>query len=518
MEFIVNAVGRKIPRYIEGVGETTPYVGPFETKPEGRKYLPKKSYNTPYDNKVLSNIREAIDAVGLKDGMTISFHHHLRDGDYILNTVVDEIAKMGIKNITICASSLNKTHEPLIEHVKNGVITGIQSSGLRGKLAKEISTKNILGNPVIFRTHGGRARAIEAGDVKIDVAFLGASSCDKMGNMNGVNGKSAFGAIGYAMVDAEYADKVVAITDNIVEYPLYPISITQSLVDYVVVMDEIGDTSLISTGATRVTNNPLELKIAENAAKVLIDSGYVKNGFSFQAGSGGSSLAVVKFIKEYMKENKIIGSFASGGINSYLVNMLEEGLFKALFDTQTFDCESSSSLKRNPNHIEMSASMYANPHNKGCVAHQLDIMVLSATEVDINFNINVMTGSTGVIMGAQGGHPDTAAGAKLTVVVAPLMRKRIPIIVDAVTTVVTPGETVDVVVTERGIAVNPRRTDIIEKLSKSNLPIMTIEELKKLAECFTGIPEKPEFDEEIVGIVEYRDGTVMDVIRKVKQK
>ncbi len=518
MEFAENAAGRKTPLYIEGIGELKPYRGAFETELTGRKYSPCKSYSTPFDNKMLCSIREAIETVGLKDGMTISFHHHLRDGDYILNTVIDEIAKMGIKNITICASSLNKAHEPLIDHIKSGVISGIQTSGLRGKLAKEISIKNILGSPVIFRTHGGRARAIEAGDVKIDVAFLGASSCDKMGNMNGVDGKSSFGAIGYAMVDAEYADKVVAITDNIVEYPLYPISISQTLVDYVVVMDEIGDTSLISSGATRVTKNPLELAIAENAAKVLIDSGYIKSGFSFQAGSGGASLAVVKFIKEYMIENSIVGSFASGGINSYLVNMLEEGLFKALFDTQTFDCESASSLKRNPNHIEMSSSTYANPHNKGCVAHQLDIMILSATEVDINFNINVMTASTGVIMGAQGGHPDTAAGAKLTVVVAPLMRKRIPIIVDEVTTVVTPGETVDVVVTERGIAVNPRRIDIIEKLSKSNLHIMTIVELKNLAERFTGIPERPEFDDEIVGIVEYRDGTVMDVIRKIKQK
>lgn len=518
MEFIENAVGRKIPKYIEGVGELKPYRGPFIVKPEGRKYAPNKAYNTPFDNKVLNNIREAIEKVGLKDGMTISFHHHLREGDHILNTVVDEIGKMGIKNITICASSLNKVHEPLIEHINSGVITGIQTSGLRGKIGKLISTENILGKPVIFRTHGGRARAIEAGEVKIDVAFLGASACDKMGNMNGLDGKSCFGAMGYAMVDAEYADKVVAITDNLVEYPLYPISISQTLVDYIVVMDEIGDPSLISSGAARVTKNPLELEIAENAAKVLIHSGYIKNGFSFQAGTGGASLAVVKFLKEYMEENNIIGSFASGGISSYLVNMLEEGLFKALFDTQTFDCEAGSSLKRNQNHIEMSASTYANPHNKGCVAHKLDVMILSATEVDVNFNINVMTGSTGIIMGAQGGHPDTAAGAKLTVVVAPLMRKRIPIVVDEVTTVVTPGETVDVLVTERGIAINPKRTDIIEKLISSNLPIMTIEELKILAQSFTGIPEKPEFDEEIVGIVEYRDGTIMDVIRKIKQK
>lgn len=517
MEFVKNSVGRQIPKYIEGIGELKPYSRPFAVKPEGRKYAPIKSGNTPDDKKIVSTMREAIEKVGLKDGMTISFHHHLRNGDHLLNKVLDVIADKGIKDITICASSLTKVHESLLDHIKSGVITGLQTSGLRGKMAKEISTNNILAKPVIFRTHGGRVRAIEAGEVKIDVAFLGAPACDKMGNMNGIDGKSSFGSMGYALVDAQYADKVVAVTDNLVEYPLYPVSIPQTLVDYIVVVDEIGDPSLISTGATRVTKRPLELKIAENAAEVLKASGYVKNGFSFQAGSGGPSLAVATFLREYMEEKGIVGSFASGGITSYMVDLLEAGLFKVLYDVQTFDSAAASSLKRNSNHVEMSASMYANPHNKGCVAHQLDIMILSATEVDVDFNVNVMTSSTGVIMGAEGGHPDTAAGAKLAVVVAPLMRKRIPIVVDRVTTIVTPGETVDVVVTERGIAINPRRKDLIEKLKQTTLPLMTIEELKNLAESLTGKPEKPEFEDEIIGIIEYRDGTVMDIIRKVKK-
>lgn len=517
MEYFVNAVGRKLPQYIEGYGEVKPYKGAFSHKISGSKHSPKIYSNKPQDEKLVSNIREAIEKSGLKDGMTISFHHHLRNGDYVLNLVLNEISAMGIKDITIFTSSLTDVHEPVIEHIKNGVVTGICTSGIRGKLGKEISENNILGKPVVFRTHGGRARAIESGDVKIDVAFIAASACDDMGNMNGVDGKSAFGSIGYAMGDAEYADKVIAITDNLVEYPLYPISINQTLVDYVVLVDEIGDPSKISTGATRLTKSPTELLIAEYASEVLKASELVQNGFSFQAGSGGASLAVAKYLREYMIENNIVGSFASGGITSNLVELMEEGLFKALLDTQTFDAAAAKSLKNNSNHIEMSASMYANPHNKGCVAHKLDIMMLSATEIDTNFNVNVLTGSTGLIMGAQGGHPDTAAGAKLRVAVAPLVRKRIPIIVDNVTTVVTPGENIDVVVTERGIAVNPLRKDLEEKLRKTNLPIMTIEELKALAESFTGKPENIEFSDEIVGIVEYRDGTVMDIVYKVKK-
>ncbi|WP_319204350.1 citrate lyase subunit alpha [uncultured Ilyobacter sp.] len=517
LKTLVNKLGREMPSFIEGYGEVKPYAGPFATKASGRKYAPSKSSSKPGDVKLLSSLKEALEKVEIKDGMTISFHHHLRNGDYVLNMVVEEIAAMGIKDITICSSSLTSAHEPLIDHIKNGVITGLQTSGLRGKIAKEVATNNILGKPVVFRTHGGRARAVEAGEVKIDVAFIAAPSCDPMGNMNGKEGKSAFGAMGYPMVDAEYAEKVVAITDNLMPFPLAKVSIPMTLVDHVVEVESIGDPAKIATGATRVTKNPMDLLIAENAAKVLIASGLVKEGFSFQAGSGGASLAVCKFIREYMEKNEIKGSFAAGGVTAYLVELLEAGLFNALLDTQTFDGAAADSFNRNPNHIEMSASMYANPHNKSCSAHQLDMMILSATEIDTDFNLNSMTGSTGMIMGAQGGAPDTAAGAKLTVCVAPTMRKRIPILLDKVTNIVTPGETVDVLVTERGTCVNPLRTDLIEKFTAAGIDLMTIEELKSEVEKLTGIPERVQYEDTVVGIIEYRDGTVTDVIKQVKK-
>lgn len=501
MEYIVNSLGRKIPSCIEGIKDLRVY--------EGNSMKGGASAT-----KVVPSLREAIVRSGLKDGMRISFHHHLRNGDYVLNMVMEEIARLGIKNLTICASSLVSVHEPLIEHIKNGVVTGIETSGIRGALAKEIVSNCILDKPVVFRSHGGRARAIENGEIKIDICFIAASCCDAMGNMNGQKGKSAFGSMGYPMVDAYYADKVIAITDNLEEYPVYPVSIPQTVVDYVVVVDQIGDPDKISEGATRVTKNPQELLIAEYACRVLAESGYVKQGFSFQAGSGGASLAVAKYLKEYMKQNGITGSFASGGITSFMVEMLEEGLFDSLLDTQTFDCIAAKSLLKNKNHIEMSASMYANPSSKGCAVDNLDIMILSATEVDTDFNVNVMTASTGVIMGAIGGHPDTAAGAKLTVCVTPLIRKRIPIVVDRVLTVITPGNDVDVVVTDRGIAVNPNNKELLEKLSKTDLPLCTIEELKNTAEKLTGKPEKIEFGEKVVGVVEYRDGTIIDVIRQ----
>lgn len=503
------------PKYIEGYGEVTPYQGPFASTVDGLRKSTRLTSSLPGEKKTVGSLREAIQKVNLRDGMVISFHHHLRNGDDVVNSVVKEIAGLGIKDITICASSLTSAHDDLFDYIIDGTITGIHTSGLRGKIAQMQSKHGILKKPVVFRTHGGRARAIEAGDVSIDVAFVAASACDEFGNMNGKSGKSAFGAMGYPMVDVQFADKVIAVTDNLQPFPLPDISIPMTYVDYVVPVDSLGDISKIASGATRITDNPTDLLIAKRAAEVLIAAGAVKEGFSFQAGSGGPSLAVCKFLRDYMINNSITGSFAAGGVTSYLVSLLEEGLFMALLDTQTFDSRAAESLRKNPNHIEMSASMYANPNTKSCSAHQLDIMILSATEIDEDFNLNSLTGSTGVLMGALGGAPDTAAGAKLTVVVAPTMRKRIPIVVERVTNIVTPGETVDVLVTERGICVHPNRKDIKEALVSAGIDVIDISELRKNIENLTGAPEKPEYMDEIIGVVEYRDGTVIDLVYKV---
>ncbi|MBR5718971.1 MAG: citrate lyase subunit alpha, partial [Clostridia bacterium] len=72
-------------------------------------------------NKLVNSIKQAVMDSGLKDGQTISFHHHLRNGDYVLNMVMEVIAELGIKNLTVNASSLFDTHRPLKEHIKNGV-------------------------------------------------------------------------------------------------------------------------------------------------------------------------------------------------------------------------------------------------------------------------------------------------------------------------------------------------------------------------------------------------------------
>lgn len=510
-----NILGREIPEIIDGYGKVKPFEGTFKNLGEKSKKRVAFKAAVPGEKKLLDSIAEAIRVCELKDGMTISFHHHLRNGDFVLNMVLDEIAKAGLKDMRVAASSIFPIHAPLVKHIESGVVTSICANYISGPVAQAVSM-GLVKNPVIMHTHGGRPRAIEAGDLHIDVAFIGSPTCDTYGNINGVEGKAACGALGYAVPDAMFADRVVAITDNLVPYPACPIEISQDYVDYVVSVESIGDPKGIVSGTTKITKDPVGLKIAKVASKIIEASGLLRDGFSFQTGAGGTSLAVAAYVKELMKNNNIKGSFAAGGTTGYIVEMFEEGLFRSLFDVQCFDLQAVESYRNNKAHQAMSASMYGNPHNKGAVVNQLDVMILGATEIDRDFNVNVTTGSSGIIMGGSGGHSDTAAGSKLTIIVTQLVKGRLPIIVDSVTTVTTPGESIDVVVTERGVAVNPLRQDLIEKLNAAGIKTVTIDELKKAAEEMTGVPEKIEMDDKIVAVVEYRDGTVIDVVKKIK--
>ena len=196
--------------------------------------------------------------------MTISFHHHLRNGDYVLNMVVDAIAKRGIKDLTVAASSIFPIHVPLVDHIRSGVVTGLVTNYMSGPVADAVS-KGELKKPAIMQTHGGRPRSIESGDLHIDIAFIAAPTADTYGNINGVYGKSACGTLGYAISDAEYADITVAITDNLVPFPACPIEISQVFVDYVVQVESIGDPKGIVSGTTKITKDPVGLKIAKMA-------------------------------------------------------------------------------------------------------------------------------------------------------------------------------------------------------------------------------------------------------------
>ncbi|MBA1434039.1 citrate lyase subunit alpha [Bombilactobacillus bombi] len=509
-----NSVNRQLPEEIMQQLGYQAFQSTEIGSPDIQRVAPKVHVSTGND-KLCTSLEEVVKKT-VQDGMTISFHHHFRNGDFVFNQVMRIIIDAGIKNLTLAPSSLTGVMNDLvIEAIKAGTVTNITSSGMRGSLGDFVSHGG-LKNPVIFRSHGDRARAIEHGDIKIDVAFLGVPNADRLGNANGMQGKAVFGSLGYALMDAQYADKVVLLTDNLVSYPNTPASIKQTQVDYVVQVDQVGDPEKIGSGATRFTKDPKELKIASLVNEVIVNSPYFKEGFSFQTGSGGAALAVTRYLRQAMLDHKIKASFTLGGITKPMIDLLDEGLVDKVMDVQDFDKGAAESMQKNAHQQEIDASWYADPDNKGAMVDQLDVAILSALEIDTKFNVNVMSGSDGVIRGAVGGHQD-AATAKMTIICAPLVRGRIATVVPDVTTVVTPGDSIDVLVTEYGIAINPKREDLQQAFSKvRSLPVYTIEELQQLAAKKVGQAAPLEFTDQTVALVEYRDGTIIDQIKAVK--
>lgn len=514
---MINAVGRDIPEEIlkatgKEVFQGTHHFDGHEYETASHKV---KCVINSNGSKLVDSIHDVLVKCGIKDGMTLSFHHHFRNGDKVLNMVMEEVHAMGIKNITICASSLGGQNDPIVYMLDDGTITNIESSGVRGEIGKAISNGRLQGL-AIMRSHGARSRAIMSGETHIDIAFIGAPTADEYGNLNANGGKADCGVLSYSAVDAEYADRVVAVTDTLVPFPNLPAQISQVKVDYVVKVDEIGDPTKIATGAAKPTTDQRKLLMAKYCTDFVVNTPYFKEGFSYQTGVGGASIASTKYLAEIMRERNIHMSFGVGGIAKPMCDLLEEGLIGCLVDTQDFDQDAIRSAATNPRHFYITADEYANPFNKGAYVNKLDFVILAALEVDTHFNCNVVVGSDGVITGAQGGHPDTAAGAKCTIVIAPIMQGRIPTICSDCTTVTTPGEDVDVVVTDYGIAINPKRQDLIDAVAGKGLPIKTIEELRDIAYSITGAPEKVQFGDRVVGIIEARDGSVMDVVRQIK--
>jgi len=280
-------------------------------------------------------------------------------------------------------------------------------------------------------------------------------------------------------------------------------------------VESIGDPAKIVSGTTQITKSPDRLLIAEMAAQFALEAGIVKEGFSFQAGAGGTSLAFSIFLAEIMRSRRIKARFVRGGSNQYMTAMLDEGLTDYILDGQTFDLEGVRSMRENPAHQNTSPFTSYNYHGKGNFASMVDVAVLGATEVDVNFNANVVTHSDGRLLHGIGGWQNCLF-SRCVMLPVPLFRNRVPVIRDAVTTITGPGELVDVIVTERGIAVNPRRKDLLNALKGTQLPLRTIEDLKAEAETICGgPPAKPELGDAIIAAIKWVDGTVIDCVRQV---
>ena len=518
MKLIKNAAGRFVPTEVNGK-KVIPFKGVNKYKPTGNKYgAPIKScVDYPLDgNKVVKNLREALKKAGLKNGMTISTHHHLRNGDVITNILFDTIKSMGVKNILWYPSASFPVHEHLIQYLEDGTIHHIDGS-MNGPLGKYTSEGKMKGVGVL-RSHGGRYQSIQDGDVHVDIAVIASPTADPFGNATGDRGKSACGLLGFALADSEYADSVIVVTDNLIPFPCSPWQIQGNNVDSVVVVESLGDPTKIVSGTTEVTKSPDRLLIAEYVAQFLEDTAIMKDGFSFQAGAGGTNLAFALYLKEKMIKKNIKARFIRGGSTKYLVEMLEEGLTDYILDGQTFDLEGVRSMRENSGHLNTSPFTSYNFHGKGNFASMLDAVVLGATEVDLNFNANVVTHSDGYLLHGIGGWQNCMFG-KTVILAIPSFRDRIPVIVDEVTTLVAPGELVDVIVTERGIGINPKRKDLLKAVEESELPIKSIKEIyNEVNEICGGKPAKPKVNKnKVVAIIKWVDGTVIDSVFQVEK-
>jgi citrate lyase subunit alpha/citrate CoA-transferase len=490
-------------------------VGDFE--PKGNKHAPTKrsckDYPADGDKRVRS-LEEALERCGLRDGMVLSSHHHLRDGDRVALSALQAAAGMGAKDLMWLPSASFPCHAPVIDLMERGAVHHIEGS-MNGPLGAYCSKGKMRGLGVL-RSHGGRWQAIQDGEVKIDIAIIAAPTADAFGNADGSHGPSACGSLGFALADSIHAEHVIVVTDSLVPFPCIPWQIQGNNVDYVVEVESIGDPQKIVSGTTQITRSPDRLLIAEQVARLIRDAGIMRDGFSFQAGAGGIALAFCAYLREMMREGGVRARFVRGGSTKYLVEMLQEGLTDYILDGQTFDLDAVASIATDPRHVATSPFTSYNFHGKGNFASMIDAVVLGATEVDVNFNANVVTHSDGRLLHGIGGWQNCLT-AGCTVLAVPSFRDRIPVILDEVTTITGPGELIDVVATERGIAINPRRRDLLDALAGSELPIRPIEEIKQEVEGICGgKPQKPRLTDQPVAVIKWVDGTLLDTAWKVE--
>jgi citrate lyase subunit alpha/citrate CoA-transferase len=514
---VPNAAGRLVPLEVNGRSQV-PFQGVGKFRPAGSKHGPpiRSCADFPANgDKRVPDLETALRRCGLRDGMVISTHHHLRNGDRVALMALEAAARLGARDLVWFPSASFPCHAPVIELMERGVVHHIEGS-MNGPLGDYCSTGRMRGLGVL-RSHGGRWQAIQDGEIKIDIAVIAAPSADFFGNANGAHGKSACGSLGFALADSMYADHVIVVTDNLVPFPCVPWQIQGNNVDFVVEVDSIGDPAKIVSGTTQITRSPDRLLIAEYVARFIRDAGILRPGFSFQAGAGGIALAFVAFLRDMMRQAGVKARFVRGGSTKYLVELLREGLTDYILDGQTFDLDAVHSIATDPRHIATSPFTSYTFHGKGNFASLVDVVVLGATEVDVHFNANVVTHSDGRLLHGIGGWQNCLA-AGCTILAVPSFRDRIPVIVDRVTTLVGPGELIDVVVTERGIAINPRRTDLLDAVRHSSLPIRPIQEIQAEVEALCGgKPEPPRVTDKPVAVVKWVDGTVLDTVFQVQK-
>ncbi|MCD6380152.1 hypothetical protein J7M07_06880 [bacterium] len=531
MEFVHNAIGRRVPTEVNGRKKKPfkeafdpEYSEPLAGRPGSARMHSGKSKVTTLDN-----VMELIE-----DGDTISYPHYYRLGDVCLKMIVDKLREKGKKDIHILGNAFFDNCVPwLPQAFKDGTISGISGSCYRS-MGNHVMAGDFLPWVINRYGHGNRVRRFHTGEEKVKVAFGPVPIADKWGNANGLMGNpdSWVGPLGLFLADSLWAENVCLLTGEISNHYLFPRSISMVDVDFVIKVDNPGNSSGIGSGTLNIDKiraNRFNSIIAKQVLDVMQAAETIFNGFNFQVGSG-AGLIVLDEIKKILQQKKIKAGFAIGGCTSLHVEMLQEGLIENLLHGQCFETSEKviKSMLYDHNHYEVSTGEYEDMANKENTVNMLDVSVLTALEIDTKFNVNSIC-ANGRIIGGIGGAQGVAAGSDLTIMFLPLATGKkeknlgFPKIVEDVYTVSVPGEVIDVVVTEDYISINPESKSshidaLISNAEKFDLKIVSIEELHKLSDKkaaeYGETPPRPELTDIPVEVIEWRDGTLLDTIFK----
>jgi len=529
MEFVTNAIGRKVPVEVNG-REKKPFKQAFDPEySEEYAGRPGKTKMHSGESKVveLDSVIELI-----SDGDTISYPHYYRLGDVCLRLVIDKLREHGKKNIKILGNAFFDNCIPwLPEAIADGTIGGIMGNCYRG-MGKHLVAGDFLPWVVTGFGHGDRVRKFHTGEERVKVAFGPVPVSDKWGNANGLLGDPSHwvGPLGLFLADTLWAENVCLLAGEVSDRYIFPRSLSMVDVDFVVKVDNPGNSEGIGSGTLdieKIRANKFNALIASQVIKVMEAAEVIFDGFNFQVGSG-AGLIVLDELRKILKEKKIQAGFAIGGCTSLHVDMLHDGTIANLLHGQCFEPSEKviKSMLFDHNHHEISTGEYDDVANKENAVNLLDVSVLTTLEMDLNFNVNSVC-ANGRIIGGIGGAQGVAAGSSLTIMFLPLATgkdgKGFPRIVEDVFTVSIPGEVIDVAVTEEFVSLNPRsKSPYIGNIKKNadryGLKLISIEELHEKsvekAKEFGKLPQRIEVTDTPVEVIEWRDGTLLDTIFK----
>ncbi|HET7443001.1 MAG TPA: citrate lyase subunit alpha, partial [Terriglobales bacterium] len=163
IELAHNAAGRRVPAMVNGKPQI-PFLGVGKYQPRGRKAAPLVRSNKDYPesgDKRVPDLATALQKCGLRDGMVISSHHHLRDGDKVALMALEAAARLGAKDLLWFPSASFPSQKDAINLMESGTIHHIEGS-MNGPLG-DYCTQGKMRGLGVLRSHGGRWQAVQDG-------------------------------------------------------------------------------------------------------------------------------------------------------------------------------------------------------------------------------------------------------------------------------------------------------------------------------------------------------------------